>query len=57
MVIIIIIIIIIIGELSLYKYDDDDVDEVKDLLLWILKNRKTRNFKRNLYYKWNVLIT
>ena len=57
MVIIIIIIIIIIGELSLYKYDDDDVDEVKDLLLWILKNPKTRNFKRNLYYKWNVLIT
>ena len=55
--VIIIIIIIIIGELSLYKYDDDDVDEVKDLLLWILKNRKTRNFKRNLYYKWNVLIT
>jgi len=36
---------------------DDDDDEVKDLLLWILKITNTRNFKRNLYYKCNVRIT
>ena len=32
--------------------DSGDANEVKNLLLWMLRITITRNFKRNLYYKW-----